>query len=102
MPRRKHENRRASPFAQSGAHRHTGHVGQSEVEDDELRPLSGGKIQSASAVLCLDDARRRPLQRRPHDAPNLRLVVDDEHSERRGGCRCGGRLGGWHGLIRDS
>src|SRR5205085_8847018 len=79
---RQHEDWSARPLAERAADISSGHVRKPEVEDDELRAFGRGEVEASGTILCFHDTRRRRLQSRADDSPDLRLVVDHEDRER--------------------
>ena len=66
------------------------HLGQFEAVEDRHRPVGqhdvrhvmGEGVEAGRAVLGLVDvARAEAVQQRAHDAPHVRIVVDDEETQ---------------------
>jgi hypothetical protein len=71
------------PGAQPAEHFRTVHVGEAQVEDDDIRPAVGKRLQRGSAVGRLPDEVAVGTQADVEGAPDLRLVVDDQDARHR-------------------
>jgi hypothetical protein len=78
-PAGQHDDRRGSPAAQPADHVHAVHVGQSQVEDDQVRRVGGGQRQRLRPGLGrVHRVLPRP-QVDPQRPQDLRLIVNNKH-----------------------
>src|SRR3954468_17152058 len=80
MPRREHDDRGCEQPAQLAADVHASRIGKAQVEDDELRPLGGCRMQPFRTGRRLADAIRDLAQSIANGDTNLWFVVDDENA----------------------
>jgi hypothetical protein len=74
-----HDDRSLRPRAHAAAHIVPRHVGKAEVENDQLRLLCRGDVQSRAPGRCLEDATALRAERVRNGASDLKLIVDDEN-----------------------
>ena len=78
VSRRQHDDRHRGPLANLAAHVHAGHVGQTEIEHDEVGPRRRRRLDPGRPVRRFLDPGGDVVERVANSATNLRLVVDDE------------------------
>jgi hypothetical protein len=76
MPRRQHDDRHGRPPAQLAANVDARHVGQTQVEYDEVWFLRCGNLQCLDARRGFHDPRGHGRKRLAQRTSNLRFVVD--------------------------
>ena len=81
VARRQDEDRRGSEFARLGQHVLAVHVGQAEIEHDDIGRRIGDQPQRLAPGGGVQHLIARRLQRRAQEAQDLRLVVDDKHAK---------------------
>jgi hypothetical protein len=82
MPGRENDDRRRAPTAHFAADVCAGHVGQPEIEHDEVGPRGSGEINALSARRSLDDAPAVDVHGVADDTTDLWFVIDDEDGGR--------------------
>ncbi len=65
-------------------HGHAVHVGQSQVEDHDVRPHRCRLVKPVFSVRRFDNVKAFGLQGKTQDAPDLDLVVDNQYFCRSG------------------
>ena len=78
MARGQYDNRHRTPFPDLATHVDSLHVWKAEVQDDERWTLCRGRVDSIPARGCFYNA-CIPFKRVFYNAPNLRLIVDNEN-----------------------
>ena len=92
--RRQHDHGHGGPFAYATDHVQAIHVGQAEVDDDDVR-LTGADLDHAiGSGRRLEEPIALPLERGPEEFADLGLVLDDDddrvrhpRARRRAPCR---------------
>ena len=79
---RQHDQRHARPGPQPFQHLGAVHVGQAEIEDDQVGRLQRRRAQRLGAGLGLLHLEAVELEAGAQEAPDLDLVVDDEDGGR--------------------
>jgi len=89
--RREHEDGHLRPLAQPPDHLEPIHVGQAQIQDDQVRLTRLGGLQALLRGDRLDEAITVTPERGPEKASNLRLVLDEDDDRSLGRPRAGGR-----------
>ena len=76
-----HQDRDVGHVADPLQHVPAVELGHRDVEDDEVGPPRVELAQAVAAVLGLLDLRPAAFEERPHEAADVVVVVDDEHSK---------------------
>ena len=79
MPRRQHDDRHSGSLSDFAADVDASHVGQAEVEHDEIGTVVGRGVDARRSVGGFVDADGDVAQRVAHRTSNLGFVVDDEN-----------------------
>ena len=79
---RKHDQRHRGPGPQPFEHVGAVHVGQAEIEDDEVGGLQRRRTQRLGAGLGLLDGKAVELEAGAQKPPDLHFVVDHKHAGR--------------------
>jgi hypothetical protein len=80
---RQHQHRHLGPRAQVAEHAHAVAVGQAQVQDYQVRLARAGLDQSALQRIGLVHGAALVLQRRAHEAADMRLVFHQQHRGRK-------------------
>ena len=77
-PRREDDDRNGRPLAQPADHVEAVHVGQAEIEDDDVGLARAGLDDALRARRRLEEPVAVALERGAEEAPDLRLVLDED------------------------